>query len=63
MASRRLVWLFFSLFLVSLVATGAAIFADRPALLTLALGIGAYALKDDVVRYVGRVRGASQPEH
>jgi hypothetical protein len=56
MASRRLVWVFFGLFLVSFLTTSIAIFADRPFLLVLGLGVGAYALKDDVARQVERVR-------
>jgi hypothetical protein len=51
-------WTFFTLFVISLMATSVAIFADRPKLLALGLGVGAYALWDDAVRHVKRVRGS-----
>ena len=57
MASRRVVWLFFGFFVISFLVTSIAIFADRPALLVVGLGIGAYALWEDAARQVRRLRG------
>ena len=58
MAPRRLMWTFFTLFLVSFMATSVAIFAHRPKLLAIGLGVGAYALWDDGVRHLRRLRGS-----
>jgi hypothetical protein len=58
MAPRHLMWTFFTLFVVSFLATSVAIFADRPKLLALGLGVGAYALWDDAVRHVKRARAS-----
>jgi hypothetical protein len=49
-------WIFFTLFVISLLTTSVAIFADRPKLLAVGLGVGAYALWDDGVRHLKRVR-------
>jgi hypothetical protein len=51
-------WTFFTLFVVSFMATSVAIFADRPKLLAVGLGVGAYALWDDGVRHIKRLRGS-----
>jgi hypothetical protein len=56
MPSRRVVWIFFGFFLVSFLATSIAIFADRPVLLIIGLGVGAYALWEDAARHVRRLR-------
>lgn len=51
-------WTFFTLFVVSFLATSIAIFANRPKLLAVGLGVGAYAVWDDAVRHVKRARGS-----
>jgi hypothetical protein len=51
-------WTFFTLFVVSFLATSVAIFADRPKLLALGLGVGAYALWDDAARRLKRPHGS-----
>jgi hypothetical protein len=56
MAPRRLMWTFFTLFVVSFLATSVAIFAERPKLLAVGLGVGAYALWDDGARHLKRLR-------
>ena len=58
MAQRRLMWTFFTLFLVSFMATSVAIFADRPKLLAVGLGVGAYAVWDDAARHLRRQRNS-----
>jgi hypothetical protein len=49
-------WTFFTLFVVSFMATSVAIFAERPKLLAVGLGVGAYALWDDGARHLKRLR-------